>query len=307
MIEHLLNQLYPGGGRPQAMRETLLRACDEFIASGLADAKFRIELCSGSEGKFWSCISEALLGQHLMRAGLEPQASHGGGPDFLIELDDQKVWIEVTCPEPIGLPDEWLDPPATGVVTFPHVPMLLRWTSAIKEKAEKLLGTVDGTRRGYLDKGTVGAGDAYVIAINGRQLRHGPFPALIGISQFPFAVEAVFAVGPYQILIDKVSLEQLGSGHQHRPLVEKPKGAPVPAGVFLDPRYRPVSAIWAVDVDGSSAIGNMEPMTVVHNPMATNGIPLGLLPALDEFVASADEHGGYTLQKIPGRLAPAFR
>jgi type I restriction enzyme S subunit len=67
-------------------------------------------------------------------------------------------------------------------VSFPHEQMLLRWTSAIKEKWEKLIGSQDGTFKGWVEKGIVVPEDAYVIAVNGRQLR-GAFPALTGISQ----------------------------------------------------------------------------------------------------------------------------
>jgi type I restriction enzyme S subunit len=283
LIENFLSQRYPGKGRPQAMRVALANACNAFVESGLADSNFTKDLCCGSEERFWSRLSEALLAAHLRNNGLAPKPSHRG-PDFLVVHNGQKIWIEVICPEPTGLPSDWVKH-KLGSVDFPHEKILLRWTSAIKEKAEKLIGSLDGTIKGYLEKGVVGVGDAYVIAVNGRQLRNGP-PELFGISQFPFAVEAVFAVGPYQIKIDRDSLEQTGAGHQHRPLISKPKGAAVPAYTFLDARFRPISAIWAVDIDGTSVVGNSEPMALIHNPNAINPIPTGFLPAHDEYVAT---------------------
>jgi hypothetical protein len=84
---------------------------------------------------------------------------------------------------------------------FPHEPLLLRWTAAIKEKAEKLLGNAAGAK-GYLDKGIVATDDTYVIAVNGRLLRGPHFATINGISQFPFAVEAAFAVGPIAVVIN---------------------------------------------------------------------------------------------------------
>lgn len=98
-----------------------------------------------------------------------------------------------------GLPDEWINHVSGNVVSLPHEEILLRWTSAIKEKAEKLLGRADrktGERiPGYIEKGIVTPSDAYVIAINGRLLRGfgGAIPELHGISQLPYAVEATFA------------------------------------------------------------------------------------------------------------------
>jgi type I restriction enzyme S subunit len=97
-------------------------------------------------------------------------------------------------------------------------------------------------------------------------------------------------------------LEQTGTGHQHRPLISKRKGAPVPAYTFLDERFQPISAIWAVDVDGTSANGNPEPMFVVHNPNANKPIPIGFLPAHDEYVATSIGTDEFKLNRIEGRL-----
>lgn len=305
LIETFLLQRYPGDGRPRAVREEIACACNDFIKSGLADSNFTKELCSGSEKRFWSRVSEALLAARLKKIGLTPEPSHGDGPDFSVIDNGRKIWIEVICPEPTGLPLDWIKPEMGKAISFPHGQILLRWTSAIKEKAEKLLGSLDGTVKGYIEKGIVTSGDAYVIAVNGRQLRSGdPFPELLGISRFPFAVEAVFALGPYQIKIDRGTLKQTGAGYQHRPLVSKPKGAPVPAYTFLDARFQPISAIWAVDIDGTSAIGNPEPMAVVHNPNAVNPISTGFLPAHDEYVATPIGTEEYELKRLDGNLTP---
>jgi hypothetical protein len=295
IIETFLLQRYPGDGQP-ALREEIANACNDYIKLGLADSNFTKELCSGSEKKFWSRVSEALLAARLKKIGLTPVPSHGRGPDFSVINNGLKIWIEVICPEPTGLPLEWKEEPENGkVINFPHEQILLRWTSAIKEKAEKLIGSLDGSVKGYIEKGIVAPGDAYVIAVNGRQLRSGDrFPSLLGISQFPFAVEAVFAVGPFQIQINRETLKQTGAGHQHHPLISKPTGALVPAYTFLDARFQAISAIWAVDIDGTSA----EHMAVIHNPNAINPIPTGLLLAHDEFVATPIGTEEYELKRF---------
>lgn len=303
LIETFLLQRYPGNGRPQAIRDEIANACKIFVKSGLADSNFTKDLCSGSEQRFWARVSEALLAARLKSIGLTPESSHGGGPDFSVIENGRKIWIEVICPEPTGVPSDWLEHEMGTVISFPHEQILLRWTSAIKEKAEKLIGSLDGTVKGYIEKEIVAPDDAYVIAVNGRQLRSGPFPELLGISQSPFAVEAVFAVGPYQIKINRDTLKQTGAGHQHRPLIKKPKGSPVPAYTFLASRFEPISAIWAVDVDGTSAIGNSEPMAVVHNPNAVNPIPTGFLPAHNEYVATPIGTEEYELNRIEGNLS----
>lgn len=305
IIENFLKQRYPRNGRQQAIRDKIVKACNMFVNHGLADANFSKELCSGSEQKFWSCVSEALLAASLSEVGLAPKPSQGGGPDFLMIENGRNIWIEIICPEPKGVPLDWLTIKLDMTpVSFPHEQILLRWTSAIKEKAEKLIGSFDGRIKGYIEKGIVASGDAYVIAVNGCQLRNGPFPTIEGISQFPFAVEAVFAVGPYQITINRDTLKKTGSGHQHRPLLSKPKGAPVPTDTFHDEKFLPINAIWAVDVKGTSAIGNLEPMAVIHNQNAVNPIPIGYLPAYDEYVVTPIETESFELKKHKGCLSP---
>jgi len=84
---------------------------------------------------------------------------------------------------------------------MPHEAMLLRWTAAVKEKAEKLLGNSVSGVKGYLQKGLAGTNDIYVVAVNARLLRGPNFASVTGISQFPFAAEAVFAIGPYAVNI----------------------------------------------------------------------------------------------------------
>jgi type I restriction enzyme S subunit len=178
--------------------------------------------------------------------------------------------------------------------------MLLRWTSAIKEKSEKLLG--GQCRTGYLEKGIVGPRDSYVIAVNSRRLR-GVFASLNGISQFPFAVEAAFAIGPYQLHIDRESLLTVKENYQHRPYLKNATGADVPAYTFLDEHFAAVSAIWATDFDDCSDLGNQMALAIIHNPLATNPLPVNLLPAWSEYVATAVQIDQYQLDRQDGRLA----
>lgn len=287
-IAAYIRQRYPNAGRQELYAAKLATVCQAFVDSGLADPKFAIELTSGSDSKFWSCVSEALLAEQLKDKTFPARSKPGQGPDLLVLHGDRKVWIELICPEPAGLPDSWLNIEPGTVGDFPHQAILLRWTSAIKEKAEKLLGSADGKARGYLGNGVVAADDAYVITVNGCRLRHGPFSALLGISQFPFAAEAVFPIGPYQLQINRETLKVVERGHQVRFHIEKPNGALVPASMFLDARFAAVSAIWAVELDGGSVIGNRERTAVIHNPLATNPVPVGFLNADDEYVAVAN-------------------
>ncbi len=299
MISAYIAKQIPGDHpRTAAVRQYLAAACAEFVKLGLADPKFISELGADSRQKFWACISEALVADRLRDKAFGPRKVRGKGPDFLVMAGTRRVWIEVVCPEPINVSSDWLSPQSSQAVSFPHKEILLRWTSAIKAKAEALVGSSDGERIGYLKSGLVAPDDAYVIAVNGCQLRSGPFPSLFGISQFPFAAEAVFAIGPYQLAIDRESREVVDRGHQHQPFVLNKNRAEVPTFTFLDPWFNPISAIWALDMNGGSAIGNSEPSAVVHNPNAINPVPVGFLPTDHEYVATA-EGSDFVLSKLP--------
>lgn len=299
MIRTQIEKRFPGNHpRRVAIREYLAGACEHLVNRSLDDPTFVSELTSGSDQKFWARVSEALIADRLRDKEFGTRVKRGVGPDFLVMNGTQKVWIEVVCPEPVGIPSDWLDPSSGSVVDFPHEEILLRWTSAVKAKAEALIGSADGKQVGYANSGLVAPDDAYVIAVNGCLLRGGRISALTGISQFPFAAEAVFPIGPYQLRIDRETLQVIDRSHQYRPHVLNQNGAKVPAYTFLDPRFSRISAIWAVDLDGGSAIGNSEPMIIVHNPNATNRIPLGFLPTDDEYEA-VFEVDDLVLRKTP--------
>ncbi len=302
MLESAFARRYPLEAH-RACRERGLALCRQHLANGLADDQAETRLCAPDDAPYWQQLSEILAADQLTKAGLS--LSHAGaGPDFCIDDNGRRIWVEMICPEPTGIPQDWLhQQPGTGkIYSVPHEAMLLRWTAAIKEKAEKLIGSAKNPE-GYLAKAMVGASDIYVIAINGRLLRDN-FPHLEGVSQFPFAVEATFCVGPYTINISRETLETVGSGHQHRPLIPKPNGSNVPADTFLDPRFAPISAIWALDIDENLLFDRPCPMAVVHNPGAINPLPQALLPAHCEYVATSEsEH--YRLERVDGRFLRA--
>ena len=297
-ITHFLEQKYPGEAYRKLYRDEIARVCNAFIDSGHADSKFQTELTSGSDSKFWSCISEALIYQRVCNRTMLNRLKRGVGPDFLLTDGKRNIWVEVICPRPAGVHQEWLEINTNTAGSVPHEAILLRWTSAIKEKTEKLIGDTEGKVKGYLSTGIVSDEDIYVIAINGCQLRHGPFPALHGISQFPYAAEAVFPIGPFQIRIDRETLKSVGTGYQERYSIPKPNGSSVPSHAFLDPRYKMVSAIWAVDLNCATVIGNPEPSALIHNPNAANPLPPGFLLADDEFVATPGKNNDYTFARV---------
>ena len=278
MIEAAIRNLIPHDNeKAESWRQYLLEACHSFISSGLCDSKFEAELKCSEEGKIWSCLSEALVYLLLKQLEFPPRENLGAGPDFLVSDGEQRIWIEVVCPEPSGVPKEWLNCTLGRAVSVPHKEILLRWTSAIKAKAEKF--------EKYLSSGVVSKEDALVIAVNGCRLRNGPFSSIVGISQHPVAAEVLFGFGPYQLHIDRQTLETVAGDHSYRPKVENQNGASIAADAFMGERFKFISGVWALDINGHSAFGGNEEKYVIHNPYAVNPLRRKFLQSDGEYVA----------------------
>lgn len=153
MLEKFLLARYPSSSSERVkVREFVQQLCRRHVKLGLGDQNFESNPCSDSEHQYWQFLSEALPALELLNAGLDVRPSRDG-PDFLVMHEERKIWVEVICPEPNGVPENWFTQESNRRVTFPHEAILLRWTAAIKEKAEKLLGNPEKNVLGYLKKG----------------------------------------------------------------------------------------------------------------------------------------------------------
>src|ERR1043166_7686927 len=89
-----IRQRYPKPGRQELFAAKLAASCQAFIDSGLADPKFTDELVSGSDSKFWSCVSEALLAERLKDKTFPSRARSGYGPELVGEFGIRKARID---------------------------------------------------------------------------------------------------------------------------------------------------------------------------------------------------------------------
>jgi hypothetical protein len=163
--------------RPPSLIE-LTGLWETYARLGLPD-DFVAEFTNGKPASLAQRTWALSLAQHLHDQG-HVLTCVGNGPDLYFEHGGKRIWVEAVCPEPKGLPADWLEEPKPGegkVGTFPHEQLLLRWTTAFDAKASKL--------KKYLEKGTALPSDAYIIAINGCQL--GWTPGARGITQMPLA------------------------------------------------------------------------------------------------------------------------
>lgn len=267
---------------------------DRFHDLGLADPHFSQILARGNDNEHQQRMAEMLLAKHLWDHGFT-LASSREGPDFRASRENSSVWIELVTPEPVGIDPGWLAPQQTGVWSYPHREIALRYTSALKEKHEKLVGTKE-SRPGYLKKGVVGPADPYVIAIN-QHLLQGSFRTLDGISQTPTACEVLYGVGPQQIHLDSATGQAKRFDHSHRPGLSKVRAdggtAIVPAESFLNQDYAPVSAVFALDLQEEALVTptldtqrQCHLAAVIHNICALNPLPHHFLPGQEHWTAS---------------------
>jgi hypothetical protein len=270
---------------PQSYAHHLGELLSAYQASGLAPPNLVSEVASGDHGTLWSHVWEAMLYRHLLSLGFEPKTAgvtKAGqrGPDFGIMHQGLRIWIEAVTPAPIGIPPDYLEPPKKGVVEFRRVPQeerLLRWTSVLSDKRKKL--------EDYRTQHIIDATDCTVIAVNSCRLQDYAMNDL-GSSRLPFAVEAVFPIGPIAFPFTPEG-EPVGEPvNVPRDTIQKPNNSSVATANFLNPNYANVSAIigcWQKDMlEGIR-------LTVVHNPLATISLPRAILGANKEYVADQED------------------
>ena len=269
------NSVYPGH---------LGELLTAYACSGLAPPNLVQQVTSGNEQEFWAHIWEAMLYRHL--SDLRFEFRQGGvkkagqlGPDFGVLHDGKTIWIEAVTPSPEGIPAEYLRPPKVGEVksgSIPNEQILLRWTSVLKDKRDRL--------QSYLERGIIADTDCTVVAVNACCLSDFAWNDL-GVSRMPFAVEATFPVGPIAVPITADGRIAGEATRTTRRSIQKPNGAPVRTDNFLDARYANVSAI--MGCNRKDMLKDLS-LTVVHNPLALVPLPREIFGASKEFVADDD-------------------
>jgi hypothetical protein len=262
----------------------------DFESSGYASRKFKNDV-SGDCDKLWARVWEAMLYRHLSRLGFEfiPPGKESGGPDFGIKHHGQTIWIEAVTPAPIDISADYLAPPSKEAIVVKERPdkeRLLRWTSVLEDKRKKL--------EKYVEKGIVALADCTIIAVNSCRLQDYA-PHDLGISHLPFAVEAVFPIGPPAVRFTPDGRTNGEPCRIPRYRIEKPNGAKIPTDSFLNPRYVGVSAIMG-SYKKDMLNGGLE-LTLVHNPLAAARLATGILGANKEYVAD-DKGDHYILRQL---------
>lgn len=150
-----------------------------FVEADLADKHFLS--CLSSNDNQIAMLWELILGCHFIKLGYNVERTDHG-PDFLVEKDGLRVWVECHAPKPSDALNDWVNDP-NGFVPVDQI--RLRWTNGFFEKARQF--------NKFRARGIVRKGDICTIAINGFLLGD-PFGS--GESGFPYAAETVYPFGP---------------------------------------------------------------------------------------------------------------
>jgi hypothetical protein len=239
----------------------------------LADPHFKEDARNHFFQRFW----EMYLGVTLLRMGYVIEKVGTEGPDFLIRLNDKKMWVEATAPSRGEGPDAVPRPVLGEVQDVPEEKILLRFTQALKEKMERYMQT--------FEKGIISAEDYYVIAINGGLIPYAPYGGVL-----PYVVNAFLAVGHPAIIWDKQKNEVVDSYFERREYITKLKGTEISTGPFLDSEYSMISGVIFSGVDPVNRPAIMgTDFIFLHNPSAKHPVSKDIFPFCRQYWLEGEE------------------
>jgi hypothetical protein len=241
-----------------------------------ADREFRNELRSTFDARYW----EMYLTTSLILTGHEVTCPKPG-PDVGIIYKGQRIWFEATSPTrgADGAPDQIPEPKISAmgeepvVHDVPNEKIVLRYLNSISVKYKEQYAN-------WLRKGIVSDRDAFVIAVNPREI-----PYEYADTSPPRILQAGYTVGAPYLVIDRGTGKAKRSGYHFRDhVVKEPKKdakegdqpTKVPTGVFQQEEYNGLSALLCSRVDAANRPGEMGgDFQLAPNPHAKVPLPKG--------------------------------
>lgn len=228
--------------------------------------------------EFLPCFWEMYLTCTLLhlKLSVKPKKKKEG-PDILLELDNNRIWVEAIAPtggapsKPDSVPKMKVfkgDSSQEEVVAskVPEEKIILRLTSAIVKKYEEKYSK-------YLNKRILDKEDCYIIAINGTDIPSCPFVKNC-------ILKAVFPMGHLQFLFDRNSGSLGDPSYSYRPEISRNRGMNISTEIFLDPHFKNLSAVLFSTIGPGcdlEKVGMGEDFILVHNPLAKNPLTEGLI------------------------------
>lgn len=224
-----------------------------------ADTEFLTEIRHHFHARYW----EMYLTTSLVDQGYEVSCPKPG-PDVGIFFNDIRIWFEATSPErgADGTSDQVPERQWRVAQCVPNEKIVLRYLNSISAKYYDQYDS-------WIKKGIVRPSDAFVIAINPRQLEFDDSD-----TQPPRILQAALSIGNPYLEINQQSMKVVGGGYEFRDKIAKSSGASVPTGIFQGDEYLGLSGLLCSRVDVANQPNEMgADFQLVPNPNATVPLP----------------------------------
>ncbi len=224
-----------------------------------ADTHFLTEVKKKFHQRTWEMyLGCALLDRNIIFS------SKNIGPDFLIEDNGKKIWIEcIACEKgAVESPDRVPDMIYGIPQIVPVDEILIRIAGALKAKKEKY--------DEYIKSGIVKEEDQFIIAVNAGGLGHS-------MDYWPLILKCVFAVG-YPTLSIPVEQGPVVQSISTVPYIFKKNGRKVPMTFFIEKENMGICAVMYSKNDVLNHPHKLgEDIILVHNPLARTPLEEGVL------------------------------
>ncbi len=221
---------------------------------------------------------EMYLTVSFLRAGFDV-ILHKHGPDVLLNLFGQRVWIEAVCATP-GQEGHADSVPPINFESVEPVPIegyVKRICSSLREKEQKF--------KQYIEDGIVSRGDLAAIAIN---IRDVPF---LYAHMDDTMKRSLYGVGDPVVTMDKESKKLVSTDHQTIQTIRKSSGAPIGVQPFVDESMPHISSVL---VSSANAVGRPprlgDDYILYPNLTCTNCWPRCLIPLGKEWLFKGNEN-----------------
>ena len=240
-----------------------------------ADRHFKEDAKLHFQERFW----EMYLGGTLLDHGFKLDPHSNKGPEFFIELNNNRCWFEAIAPSAGEGPDAVPDM-EHGKIVATRVPtdeIVLRLRHAIHEKYKIYLQ--------HVEEGIISRDEPYILAINSKRIR-----TIVSDSDIPNIVKAVYPFGNLVAVFDKNANTIVETYHEHRDNIKKKSGADISTDIFLTEEHSGISAVIYSSVDAANYPAKYgADFRLVHNKMAVNPVPIGTFKYGVEYWVESDE------------------
>lgn len=240
---------------------------------GGVDSYFHSDIHKKLTQRWW----ELLLGNYLLHHFPSKVKSLAKGPDYLVNHELGNIYIECIAPFPKKGEANIRDKNRTGG-SLDSKSALLRFTSAVKEKAENKL-------KNYLNKGYVKENDFLIIAVNLMEIPNIDLMqetgnmsfllrGLLGMGEFVFKVPVSLRnIKPAKKVIPTIKPSYVGE-------ISNANGSPIALRKFLTGDYNHISAIIISCDRYLETPKDGKRFSILYNPTARNKLPNNFFPDL---------------------------